>query len=289
MDVSYEGSREIFSGNLDYSIPPTNISTISNDFVPYWPQPGFKDDDQPIIFNIQPTSSAYTSLSESFLYFKLKITKSDGTNLDSSDSYAPSENFLASYLASVNISLQDTPISRSQNTTLYSYQHFLENLLGHSEGVKKSTLSTELFYLDNGTSATSSDNLNFLLRKKLVANSNSFEVIGSLHHPLATQTRLIPDSVGINITIRKNSPNFCLVSPEVSSTGANPVLRQAPTPKIIIEECVYYVKRCQIHPKILALHNSSYNGNKRMNFLMRNREIKAYQLNSGCLTWSEVN
>lgn len=104
-------------------------------------------DSGPLDFKISGSGEEYTDLKHVWLHVKVKVTKSDGTDLvDGTDKVGPGNLFLQTMFSEVIVSLNDKVITESTNT--YPYKAMLITLLTYGSDAKKSQLTAELFYKD---------------------------------------------------------------------------------------------------------------------------------------------
>ncbi|XP_035708013.1 uncharacterized protein F54H12.2 [Folsomia candida] len=261
------------------------IQTLHTDFSPIWPQPGYSESEgNPFIFHIPALTNHFTDLASSYLYLRLRIQKENGSDLDTEDDIAPNENFFASYIESVNLELNSTPVSRNQNS-LYLWRHFMENYLFESEGVKKSTLSTELFYLDENEKYDTT-NANYAVRKAYTNGSKQFEVTGILKHSLQSQSRLIPDGVHMTLAVKRSKNTLALFGNPTGVQTSGETASQK-SYKIKVESAIFYCHRVQLTEKVLT-HVHAMLSKNRLNFLMKSKEMKSFNIPTGSYTASNV-
>ena len=97
----------------------------------------------PIEFAISGATTEYLDLSNTYLHVRAKVTKPDGSNLDAGTDVAPVNYWLHALFSQVDISLNDTLVTNSENT--YPYRAYLEATLNYGREAKKSHL-TSAFY-----------------------------------------------------------------------------------------------------------------------------------------------
>ncbi|ELT93030.1 hypothetical protein CAPTEDRAFT_210574 [Capitella teleta] len=120
-------SCECLKSELDlFSMPPTQTSIIGGQWVEYQPLSSLSTAG-PIEFSISGSGDDYVDFSQSWLYVAAKVTKADDTNLDATASIAPVNNWLHSLFSQIDLSLNDTLVTTSNNT--YPYRAYIENLL----------------------------------------------------------------------------------------------------------------------------------------------------------------
>ena len=92
-------------------------------------------DGSPFEFNICEEGECYIDLSNLFLYARASIVKENGENLNEDSEVAPVSNFLHSLWSQIDLSLNNTLVSRSNNS--YLYRAYLETLLSYGLAAKK--------------------------------------------------------------------------------------------------------------------------------------------------------
>ncbi|KMQ82657.1 hypothetical protein RF55_22253 [Lasius niger] len=128
-----------------FTLPPTQTVIERRQWVEFHPLANVSDG-SPVEFNVSGSGDEYLDLSQTQLYVKVKILKSDGKPLTAEDKVGPVNLLLHSLWSQVDISLNERLISSSNNT--YPYRAMLETLLNHGYDTKTSQLSSELFFKD---------------------------------------------------------------------------------------------------------------------------------------------
>src|SRR5688572_23255236 len=100
----------------------------------------------PIEFNVTGSGQEYLDLSNTQLYVKASIIKANNAAADAGDHVGPSILFLHSLFSEVDITLNDTLVTASNNT--YAYRSYLETILSYGGGAKTSQLTAALYYKD---------------------------------------------------------------------------------------------------------------------------------------------
>src|SRR5215470_13219495 len=139
-------SCECVKSELDlFSVPPTQTSIESGTWVEYTPVSTIAHG-LPIEFVVLGSGTDYINLANTMLYVAAKITKEDGSNIADTDQVAPINLTLHSLFSEVDIKLNDTMISRTNNT--YPYRAFIETLLSFGSEAKKSQLHAIMYAKD---------------------------------------------------------------------------------------------------------------------------------------------
>ena len=120
-----------------------------------------------IEFNVPGTSNDYIDLAKTRLHVKLRILRTDGTPIDSSDEVSLSNLCLHSLWCQVDVSLGQKVITTSIGIN-YPYKAILDVLLHYGHDAKDSQLQAEGYYKDTaGAMDMTSGNSGYLQRRTL--------------------------------------------------------------------------------------------------------------------------
>ena len=200
-------------------------------------------DGSPIEFDISGTGEDYVDFSNTMLYVKAKITANDGTDLANDAAVGPTNLFLHSLFAEVDIALNGTLITASTNT--YLYRAMLETLLSYGEDAKKTQLTSSLYYKDQSGRMDSVDfaaaarNEGLYKRRTVTVGSRTFDMMGRLHADIF-QDRYMLNEVGVKIKLVRSKDVFCLM-------GAVPC-------KVRIMHASMYVRKVKLTPSVFLAH-----------------------------------
>src|SRR5215469_2426257 len=146
MAFAHPQSCECFKSELDiFAVPSTQTSIESGSVVEYNPIASIAQG-SPIEFNISGSGQDYLDLANTQLYVKAQILRANNDAIDNTDAVGPVNLLLHSLFSEVDITLNDTLITSSNNT--YAYRSYLETLLSYSPAAKKSQLTSALYYKD---------------------------------------------------------------------------------------------------------------------------------------------
>src|SRR6218665_4048887 len=139
-------SCECTKSELDlFAAPLTQTSIESGNYVEYNLIATISQE-TPIEFSITGAGQDYLDLASTQLYVKAQIIKANNDPIDNNNNVGPTNLFLHSLFSEVNITLNDTLVTSSNNT--YAYRSYLETLLSYGEGAKTSQLTSALSYKD---------------------------------------------------------------------------------------------------------------------------------------------
>ena len=271
----YPGSVPSFRSQLDLtSIPMTNISILQSEFHTYYPYANIKDSSNPVEFIIPSSTSYFLDLNSSFLYLRLRILKSNDTNLSATDIVAPSHGFLSAMFNSLEVSMNSTIISKI--ASLYSYRAHILDLLTHGTGYKATILSTSMYYPDlKSDTFTAAENKGFETRLNYSKLSTPFEVLGKLSETAFTQDRYFPSEIETKIVLRRSPEAFCLTGADIGNATQFPY-------KLVIDDCVLYVKKYLINSQVLAYHQKLLSSGKKYQYPLRTIEMRTFSIAQGC-------
>lgn len=242
----HKDSSPCAKSELDlFVIPPTQTAIEKGQFIEYHPLANIRDGG-PVEFNISGSGEEYLDLSASYLYVKVKITKSDGSPLPEKEPVAPVNLFLHAIFSQVDVSLNERVISSSNN--IYPYRAYIESLLNYGEDAKKSLLSCECFYKDNNLHVVDPlqnerGNEGLKKRYELTARSEVLEMIGQLHCDIFQQNRLILNLVDLKIKMTRSKPEFCLISPKVDGQY-----------KVMLQHASLFIRKVKVSPGVSLGH-----------------------------------
>ncbi|GFY41809.1 uncharacterized protein F54H12.2 [Trichonephila inaurata madagascariensis] len=184
-----------------FHLPATQTAVERGQWVEFHPLSNVFDGG-PVEFHISGSGEEYLDLSQTQLYLKAKIVKSDGSPIEKGAEISPVNLFLHSLFSQVDITLNERLVSNSSNT--YPYRSYIETLLNHGIDSKTSQLTCEMFYKDNKEG----------LKKRSAFFESSASVdmiyIGPLHCDLFHQERLLLNLVDLKIKLIRSKPEFCL-------------------------------------------------------------------------------
>ena len=237
MDYKLESNACSLSDTDLFTAPFTQIDIQHGHYEEKYPISKLSDEGA-IEFSISNSGEHFLDLANSFLYLKIQILKGSGANLSSSDSVAPINNIVSSLFSQIDVTLNGTLVSTSNN--LHAYQSYLETLLNYGGDSKNSQLQLGLYAKDQDGGVGEHDpknNTALKERVELFKSSNVVEVIGKIHSDLFHQGKLILNGVPIKISMHRNRAEFCLLS-----TADNADF------KIAIVEAVLKLRKVQLTP-----------------------------------------
>jgi hypothetical protein len=260
-----------------FSLPPTQTVIERGQWVEFHPLANVSEG-SPVEFNVSGSGDDYLDLSQTQLYVKAKILKSDGKPITDEIKVGPVNLFLHSMFSQVDISLNERIISSSNNT--YPYRAMIEKLLNHGYDTKTSQLSSELFFKDTAgrmnTFDVTDDNPNegFNKRAEMFKLSASVDMIGRLHLDIFHQERLLLNMVDMKIKLIRSKPEFCLLGDGEF--------------KVSLEYASLFVRKVRVSPGVVLGHAKSLE--KTTAKYPINRVLcKAYSIPAGNMSFVQDN
>lgn len=260
-----------------FTLPPTQTVIERSQWVEFHPLANVSDGG-PVEFNISGSGDDYLDLSQTQLYIKVKILKSDGKPLTAENKVGPVNLLLHSLWSQVDISLNERLVSSSNNT--YPYRAMLETLLNHGYDTKTSQLSSELFFKDTAgrmnvfDTKANEPNEGFNKRADLFKLSASVDMIGRLHLDMFHQERLLLNMVDMKIKLIRSKPEFCLL-------GDGDY-------KVILEQASIFVRKVRVSPGVVLGHAKSLEKTT-AKYPIERVLCKAYSIPSGNMSFVQDN
>ena len=200
MALIHPQSGESAGTGLDlFSVPPTQTSVEDGQFVEFHPLSSLSPS-APIEFAISGGGTEYLDLSNTYLHVRAKVTNADGSDLDAGADVAAFNYWLHSLFSQVDIRLNDTLISPSENT--YPYRAYIEACLNYGKDAKKGHLTAALFYRDSSQhfdDTQGNGNSEMKVRRGMTARGKVVDVMGRLHTDIVAQDRYLLNGVDIKI------------------------------------------------------------------------------------------
>ena len=242
----------------------------------------------PFTFEIPADPGKFTDAETFRLHGRMRIRKSTDNGLSDlvdSDKFSTVNNIFDSLWSSVSVQVNDNVIS-DPSGSWYAYKAYLEKLLSYSLSTKKITLDAKGFIqdtagefdsLDSATTSAVSENKGYIARKKMFAKSQWVYFCSNLHIDLTTLRKVIPPNIKFQLTFRRNSDEFCLLSP--SSTKYT----------IELEDLRITVDKLELNSNIENEFQSSLKSGKKPFLPMDRSLIKTYIKHSGTCDLSFYN
>jgi len=271
-----QGSYVCTSPQLDlFTTPMTQTSIESGSWAEFNPTSALSDS-MPIEFDISGAGTSYIDLSHTQLVVRAQLLKGDGTAIDNTTHVAPCNLFLHSLFSEIDVKLNGTLITSSNNT--YPYRAYIETLLSYGHDAKRSQLTSALYYKDEGGNtgfeeadphAAGATNKGMVKRNSFFRNGGIVSMQGPLHLDLLFQDRYLPSDVGAQLRFVRSKDAFSLMS-----DAANPSFR------IKIHECKLLIRKVNISPSVFIAQAKAFEvGNAK--YPIRRVVCKSYSVATG--------
>ena len=282
MAFIHHQSCECVKSELDlFAVPPTQTSVEGGTWVEYNPISALGHG-LPIEFTIPGNGQEYIDLANCYVYVSAKITRENGANIDNTDHVGPVNLSLHSLFSEIDIKLNDTLISTTNNT--YAYRAYLESLLSFGRDAKKSQLTASMYYKDtagqmNDANPVAAAPLNVGLRERfnLFRESRTVEMMGKLHGDIFFQDRYLVNDCSLRLRLIRNKDAFCLMSDQPGNNY-----------KMQIISCKMYVRKCRISPSVFVGQAKALeHGNCK--YPIRRAVCKTFTIPTGMLNFTQEN
>jgi hypothetical protein len=275
----HEKSKPVSSSEVDlFSIPGTKTDIEQSLFVCYQPVNTLSDH-SPIEFHINQSGTDYLDLSRSYLYVKLRIVSPTGAVFADAKNVGFINLPLHSLWSQVDLSLNDVPVSASNN--LYAYRAYLETILNQDSGAKLSHLTSEGFIKDtaghfNAVALTGPAAVNdgYIKRAKLTEASKSLELCGKLHLDMFNQPRFLLSNIDVKLKLTRSKENFVLLGTEDA--------------KIAIDEISFFCRKVKLNDAVIAAHEQMLLSQK-ANYILNKTDLKYFVIPAGITSVNKEN
>ena len=224
-----------------------------------------------IDFSIQSSNVEYLDLNDTLISLRLKVVKGDGTNIKAGDALhpVPSNYFLNALFSDVSLSLNDTVIEGGNS--MYPYKATIENALNFSDDARMLQL------LPAGYSDDEDE------RKGWIDESKEFELAGTLHLDFLNQPKYLVPGVSVHIRLQRATETFALHMPDGSIHDG------ASTWKIIINQCILYVRRVKVNPHVITGHEHGFARKKLAMYPYQRTSVITYTIPTGSTSFIKEN
>lgn len=280
MAFVHDQSCECVKSELDlFAVPPTQTSIESASYVEYNPISTISDG-IPIEFIVSGSGNDYIDLANTQLYVTAQILNDDNTNIANDASVAPVNLFLQSLFSEIDIKINDTLITSTNNT--YPYRAYLETLLSYGDEAKNSQLTSAMFYRDtaghmdaHNSAADNCRNAGLVKRREYFRTSRLVDMVGRLHCDLFFQEKYLPSGMDIKMRFVRSKDAFCLMAADDGF-------------KVRIRECKLLVRRVKLSPSVFVAHGKALEvGNAK--YPVRRVICKSFTIPRGNLDFSQEN
>ena len=271
MSLFHQSSGETMDSGLDiFGVPPTQTSIESGGYAEYFPLAVLSQSTN-IEFNIlNKNGSEYLDLSNTFLSVRAKIVKADGSKLDPGAKCAPINNWVHSMFSQVDVHLNGTLVTPSENT--YPYKAYIENLLTYDGESKRSQLSAGMFYKDTAHKMDSIDGNDGMKKRQSRASlSQEVDMVGRLHCDIMNMNRYIINGVDVKLRLVKSKDDFNIFA---AAEGEY---------KTVITHISVFVRKCTLNPSVFLSQARILNGGGTAKYPLKRVSVRPYSIPAGSL------
>ena len=239
MALVHPKSCESVHTGLDlFSVPPTQTAVRDGQWVEYHPLATLAPN-APIEFIVSGATADYIDMNNSYLHVKAKVTKNDGSAPLAADvGFAPVNYWMHSLFSQVDVLLNDTLVTPSENT--YPYRAYIESTLNYGREAKETHLTSALYYQDTAAQLDSRDetlNAGFKKRHDHAHQGRVVDMEGRLHCDIFHQNRLIMNGVDVKIRLIPSKSSFNLIGPD-------------DTYRSIITHASFFARKIRLNPAV---------------------------------------
>lgn len=225
-------------------------------------------------FNCSGHSDFYIDLNSVRLLLRLKLVKTDGSDLTSAEpnSVGCVNNLLHSMFSSLSVSLNGKPVSLHE--TNYHYKAYIEKLLNYGTDASGTHLVSSFWFLDSATAdgslAADKENIGYSTRLSYLKDSQTIELYGRLHADLFNSDRMLINGVDMNIKLTRATEAFYLLSP-----SDDVKLR------IKILDATLFLTQAELKPPLLLAHANVLGMKKKAHYPITHTQIKTFTSGAG--------
>ena len=244
--VHPKSCESVLSGLDLFSVPPTQTAVDEGQFVEFHPLASLAPA-APIEFAISGATSEYLDLSNTYLHVRAKVSLANGNNLPADTDAVPINYWMHSLFSQVDISLNDTLVTPSENT--YPYRAYLEATLNYGREAKKTHLTSALYYRDASghlDDTAGDDNSGLRSRRWLSARSQEIDMMGRLHADILHQERYMINGVDVKIRLIPSKSAFNLIAHDVNAGY-----------KSVITHASLFVRKVKLNPAVALAHEKA--------------------------------
>lgn len=255
MALIHPQTCECLHSGLDlFSVPPTQTAVEEGQFIEMFPLAALAHG-APIEFMISGTTEEYVDLSNTFIHVTAKVTKADGSRLQPNEEVGPVNLYLHSLFSQVDISLNDTVITPSENT--YPYKAYIETQLNRGFESKTGYLAASCYYKDTAGKMDENqgnDNEGLTKRTALAAQSDEIDMMGRIHADIFSQERYLLNGVDVKIKLSPSKDAFNLIAHDAAA-GYRSVITHA---SLLVRKAKLNATVSLAHEKTLEKTNAKY-------------------------------
>ncbi|XP_031789053.1 uncharacterized protein F54H12.2-like [Nasonia vitripennis] len=263
-----------------FTLPPTQTSVESSQFIHYKPVSSLTDDG-PLEF-VVPAGSDYLDLAHTMLSIRMQIEPNvEITEAAKAIEYpkvAAINNMLHSLFNQIDVFFNQKLVSPPNNA--YPYRAYIETLLNYSKSSMESHLTSGLWYADTPGKWASppnikrtdvNANIGQCNSQYFTQNGKTVDLLGHLHCEVFNQNKFLLNGVELRLRLVRSKDAFCLMdfTDDVKFT-------------IRIKEASLIVRRVKISPGVILGHANALT-KATAKYPINHVEVKAFTMHRGIL------
>lgn len=276
MSFLHTHSSECLKSELDlFSLPPTQTSIESSQWIHYKPVTSLSDD-SPIEFVVPGHGEEYLDLTHTMLSLRIRVEtpavstgQTPGTSSSGETNVGPVNHLLHSIFNQIDVYFNQKLVSPPNNA--YAYRAYIEALLNYSSPAKTSHLTSCLWDADTpghmDEALESKGNPALVRRARYIRSGRALDLIGHLHCDVFNQDKFLINGVEVRMRLVRSKDSFCLME----SSGMS---------RIHILDATLLVRRAKISAGVLLAH-ARILSKVTAKYPLTRVEIKTFTIHSG--------
>ncbi|OOY64079.1 hypothetical protein BOW34_12875, partial [Solemya velum gill symbiont] len=223
-----------------------------------------------IEFTIPPMANTYLDLQRTLLNLKVKITKSDGSDVGAltDDEVGLVNAPLHTLFSQVDLNVQQQPMS--EVGSCYPYKAYLDVLLNTEDKVE---LTSQLFAKDiksNDVTIIGASNTGLVTRSFFTQEGKTVELLGRLQLDLCQQDRWLLNGLPIHLKLWQSRDTFRLLAKDESAQY-----------KLKIEDASLKVATVKVDPGVIVAHEEALKKGNDALYPFVKSLVKTYAVSQG--------
>lgn len=266
-------SPECPKGQLDlFALPETQLSIEGCEVLHCSPCSSIENY-APIEFLVPESEDHYLDVANTYLVVVARVYGPGKADLAPDDTLIPVNNFLHSLFSDITTYVNGKLISVPSQK--YGFRAYIESLFNYNRTAKETHLTCALYVKDTaGQMSSLSGNLGGIVRRKYIAGSKPFALMGKLSNEIFGQSKYMINNVPLKIVLSRAKPNFCLIGKEDSAY------------EIEIIKTELQIPRMKINPSVLIAHNKALDITA-AKYPIPRVEIKSFTLSAGIMSFEQ--
>ena len=247
MALLHPNSCECLHSGLElFSVPPTQTAVEEGHFVEVHPLASLAPG-APIEFSVSGSSEDYLDLCNTFIHVRCRVALANGANIPPDVDVAPVNYYLHSLFSQIDVTLNESLISPSENT--YPYRATIEALLNYGKEAKKGHLTAALYFSDTPKffdDTKGDSNIGLKTRRQLASSGKEIDVMGKIHSYFFNQDRFLLNGVDVKIKLTPSKDTFNLIADD-ATVGY----------KSVITYAALVVRKAKLNPAVSLAHEKA--------------------------------